>query len=46
MLTLQEIGRAVREAEYAVRGPIVARAQELERQAGRSSTATSGTRRR
>jgi aspartate/methionine/tyrosine aminotransferase len=32
MLTLKEIGRAVRETEYAVRGPIVARAQELERQ--------------
>jgi aspartate/methionine/tyrosine aminotransferase len=28
----EEIGRAVRDAEYAVRGPIVARAQELERQ--------------
>jgi aspartate/methionine/tyrosine aminotransferase len=28
----EDIGRAVREAEYAVRGPIVARAQELERQ--------------
>ena len=27
-----DIGRAVRETEYAVRGPIVARAQELERQ--------------
>ncbi len=32
MLTLKEIGRAVRETEYAVRGPIVARAQDLERQ--------------
>jgi aspartate/methionine/tyrosine aminotransferase len=28
----EEIGRVVREAEYAVRGPIVARAQELERE--------------
>jgi len=28
----EDIGRAVRGAEYAVRGPIVARAQELERQ--------------
>jgi aspartate/methionine/tyrosine aminotransferase len=28
----EDIGRQVREAEYAVRGPIVARAQELERQ--------------
>ncbi|HET8541553.1 MAG TPA: aminotransferase class I/II-fold pyridoxal phosphate-dependent enzyme [Anaeromyxobacter sp.] len=32
MIRHQDIGRAVREAEYAVRGPIVARAQELERQ--------------
>jgi len=31
----EEIGRAVRECEYAVRGPIVARAQELERQGRR-----------
>jgi alanine transaminase len=33
-ITLQEVGKAVRETQYAVRGPIVARAQELER-AGR-----------
>ncbi len=32
MIRHEDIGRAVREAEYAVRGPIVARAQELERQ--------------
>ena len=32
MLRPEEIARAVRETEYAVRGPIVARAQELERQ--------------
>jgi aspartate/methionine/tyrosine aminotransferase len=32
VLRPEEISRAVREAEYAVRGPIVARAQELERQ--------------
>jgi aspartate/methionine/tyrosine aminotransferase len=32
VLRLEDIGRAVREAEYAVRGPIVARAQELQRQ--------------
>ncbi len=32
VLELEEVGRAVRETEYAVRGPIVARAQELERQ--------------
>ena len=32
MIRYEDIGRAVREAEYAVRGPIVARAQELERQ--------------
>jgi aspartate/methionine/tyrosine aminotransferase len=31
-IQLQDIGEAVRETEYAVRGPIVARAQELERQ--------------
>ena len=33
-MTIQigDIGRAVRETAYAVRGPIVARAQELERQ--------------
>jgi aspartate/methionine/tyrosine aminotransferase len=33
-ITLNDVGRAVRETEYAVRGPIVIRAQELER-AGR-----------
>jgi aspartate/methionine/tyrosine aminotransferase len=31
LIRLEDIGRAVRECEYAVRGPIVARAQELER---------------
>jgi len=31
-LRIENVGRAVRDAEYAVRGPIVARAQELERQ--------------
>lgn len=31
-IQLQDLPRAVRETEYAVRGPIVARAQELERQ--------------
>ncbi len=31
-IQLQDIGQAVIETEYAVRGPIVARAQELERQ--------------
>jgi aspartate/methionine/tyrosine aminotransferase len=31
-LRIEEIGKAVLETEYAVRGPIVARAQELERQ--------------
>src|SRR5512136_3403475 len=31
-IQLKDIGRAVLETEYAVRGPIVARAQELERQ--------------
>jgi aspartate/methionine/tyrosine aminotransferase len=31
-IQLQDIGRAVIETQYAVRGPIVARAQELERQ--------------
>jgi aspartate/methionine/tyrosine aminotransferase len=31
-IQLKDIGKAVRETEYAVRGPIVARAQELERQ--------------
>ncbi len=35
MIRLEDIGRAVRECEYAVRGPIVARAQELERQGRR-----------
>jgi aspartate/methionine/tyrosine aminotransferase len=32
VIRLHEIGRAVRETEYAVRGPIVQRANELERQ--------------
>lgn len=32
MLTLQDLGKAVLDAEYAVRGPIVIRAGELERQ--------------
>jgi aspartate/methionine/tyrosine aminotransferase len=32
VIRYEDIGRQVREAEYAVRGPIVARAQELERQ--------------
>lgn len=31
-ITITDLGTAVREAQYAVRGPIVARAQELERQ--------------
>ena len=31
-IQLKDIGKAVLETEYAVRGPIVARAQELERQ--------------
>jgi aspartate/methionine/tyrosine aminotransferase len=35
VIRLEDIGRAVRECEYAVRGPIVARAQELERQGRR-----------
>ncbi len=35
MIRHEDIGRAVRECEYAVRGPIVARAQELERQGRR-----------
>ena len=35
MIRLEDIGRAVRDCEYAVRGPIVARAQELERQGRR-----------
>ncbi|MBN2875783.1 MAG: aminotransferase class I/II-fold pyridoxal phosphate-dependent enzyme [Spirochaetales bacterium] len=34
-ISIQEIGKAVLDTEYAVRGPIVARAQELER-SGRS----------
>jgi aspartate/methionine/tyrosine aminotransferase len=34
-MKIEDIGRAVRETQYAVRGPIVARAQALER-AGRS----------
>ena len=33
-LSIREIGKAVLDTEYAVRGPIVARAQELEK-AGR-----------
>jgi aspartate/methionine/tyrosine aminotransferase len=32
VIRLEDIGRAVRETRYAVRGPIVARADELERQ--------------
>jgi aspartate/methionine/tyrosine aminotransferase len=32
VIRYEDIGRAVRDAAYAVRGPIVARAQELERQ--------------
>jgi aspartate/methionine/tyrosine aminotransferase len=32
VIRFEDIGRQVREAEYAVRGPIVARAQELERE--------------
>ncbi len=35
MIRLEDIGRAVRDCEYAVRGPIVARAAELERQGRR-----------
>jgi aspartate/methionine/tyrosine aminotransferase len=35
VIRLEDIGREVRECEYAVRGPIVARAQELERQGRR-----------
>jgi len=35
VIRLEDIGRAVRDCEYAVRGPIVARAQELERQGRR-----------
>ena len=35
MIRHEDIGRAVRDCEYAVRGPIVARAQELERQGRR-----------
>ncbi len=31
-IQLKDIGQAVLETEYAVRGPIVARAQELERE--------------
>jgi aspartate/methionine/tyrosine aminotransferase len=34
-LTLKDVSRAVRETQYAVRGPIVARAAELERQGRR-----------
>jgi aspartate/methionine/tyrosine aminotransferase len=32
VLRFEDIGRAVRDTQYAVRGPIVARAQELQRQ--------------
>ena len=35
MIRIDDIDRAVRDAEYAVRGPVVARAQELERQGRR-----------
>jgi len=35
MIRIEDVDRAVREAEYAVRGPIVARAQELERRGRR-----------
>jgi alanine transaminase len=35
VIRIEDVGRAVRDAEYAVRGPIVARAQELERQGRR-----------
>ncbi|HEX9242788.1 MAG TPA: aminotransferase class I/II-fold pyridoxal phosphate-dependent enzyme [Anaeromyxobacter sp.] len=35
MIRHEDVGRAVRDCEYAVRGPIVARAQELERQGRR-----------
>ncbi len=31
-IQLKDLGKAVLETEYAVRGPIVARAQELERE--------------
>ena len=31
-IRMQDLGKAVVETEYAVRGPIVARAQQLERQ--------------
>ena len=34
-ISLSDLGKAVLETEYAVRGPIVARAQEIERQGGR-----------
>lgn len=35
MIRIEDVDRAVRDAEYAVRGPIVARAQELERRGRR-----------
>lgn len=35
MIRIEDVNRAVRSAEYAVRGPIVARAQELEREGRR-----------
>jgi alanine transaminase len=35
VIRIEDVDRAVRDAEYAVRGPIVARAQELERQGRR-----------
>jgi aspartate/methionine/tyrosine aminotransferase len=35
VIRIEDVDRAVREAEYAVRGPIVTRAQELERQGRR-----------
>jgi aspartate/methionine/tyrosine aminotransferase len=35
VIHIEDVDRAVRESEYAVRGPIVARAQELERQGRR-----------
>jgi len=44
MLTLKDMNPRVLAAEYAVRGPIVQRAQELERRPERSSTATSAIR--
>jgi aspartate/methionine/tyrosine aminotransferase len=35
VIRIEDVDRSVRDAEYAVRGPIVARAQELERQGRR-----------